>query len=120
MENIPHPKDNPSDPSLQTFATVTAIAPGERPIVRLSQTLFLPEEQCRTADRGYIGPAQVVHVARNGAEIDHYVDTADALVVGQQYSISIDGQWRSEQAVAHYLAAKIFLDILQRRPEDCP
>lgn len=103
-------------PDVQSVSTVTAIVPGERPIVRLSDTLFFPEEQCRTADRGSIGPAQVVHVARNGDEIDHYVDTADALVVGQQYAISVDGQWRYEQAAAHYLAAKIFQDILQRRP----
>lgn len=118
MVNMTPPKDESSDPSLQSFATVTAIVPGERPIVRLSQTLFFPEEQCRTADRGLIGPAQVVHVARNGDEIDHYVDSADALVVGQQYAISIDGQWRSEQALAHYLAAKIFQGILHRKPED--
>ena len=84
----------------------------------LSHTLFFPEGQCRTADRGWIGPAQVVHVPRNGNDIDHHVDTADALVIGQQYSISVDGQWRYEQVVAHYLAAKIFTDILQRRPGD--
>jgi Ser-tRNA(Ala) deacylase AlaX len=118
MVNMTPPKDEPSDPSLQTFATVTAIVPGERPIVRLSQTLFLPEEQCQTADRGWIGPAEVVHVAQNGGDIDHYVKTADSLVIGQEYPISIDGQWRHRKAVAHYLAAKIFLDILQRRPED--
>ncbi|MGE3978537.1 MAG: hypothetical protein AB7F94_13240 [Nitrospira sp.] len=118
MSNTSPINDGQSDPNLQSFSTVTAIVPGERPIVRLSHTLFLPEEQCRTADRGRIGPAQVVHVARNGTEIDHYVDTADALVIGQQYSISIDGQWRYEQAAAHYLAAKIFSDILHRRSGD--
>jgi len=107
---------NDPHPDLQSVSTVTAIVPGERPIVRLSDTLFFPEEQCRTADRGRIGPAQVVHVARNGDQIDHYVDTADALVVGQQYAITIDGQWRYEQAAAQYLAAKIFQGILQRKP----
>lgn len=111
--------DELPDHNLQTVATVTAIVLGERPIVRLSHTLFLPEAQCQTADRGWIGPAQVVHVAQNGSEIDHYVETADALVIGQQYSISIDGQWRDEQAMAQYLAARIFLDILKRNPKDC-
>lgn len=110
--------DELPDHHLQTVATVTAIVLGERPIVRLSSTLFLPEAQCQTADRGCIGPAQVVHVAQNGGEIDHYVDTADALVIGQQYSISVDGQWRYEQAMAQYLAARIFRDIMQRKPED--
>mgnify|MGYP001367909751 CR=1 FL=1 len=111
-------KDELPDPSLQTFAMVTAIVLGERPAVRLSHTLFLPEEKYRTADRGWIGPAQVVHVAENGGDIDHYVDTTEGLVIGERYSILIDGQWRYEQAVAQYLAAKIFMDILQRRPGD--
>lgn len=119
MSNTSDVHDAQPHPDLQSISTVTAIVPGERPIVRLSQTPFFPEGQCRTADRGLIGPAQVVHVVQNGDEIDHYVDTADALVVGQQYAVSIDGQWRYEQAVAHYLAAKIFHDILHRRPEDC-
>ncbi|QPD04900.1 MAG: hypothetical protein Nkreftii_002674 [Candidatus Nitrospira kreftii] len=110
--------DNLPDPSLQTFATVTAMVPGERPIVRLSHTLFFQEGQCRTADRGWIGPGQVVHVALNGGGIDHYVDTTEGLVIGECYSILIDGQWRYEQAVAHYLAVKILMDILQRRPGD--
>lgn len=109
-------QDELPDPDLWTFSTVTAIVPGELPIVRLSHTVFLPVAQCQTADRGWIGSAQVVHVAQNGGDIDHYVDTADSLVVGQQYSIWIDGQWRYEQAVAQYLAAKIFRDILQRTP----
>ncbi len=117
MSNIIPPKDESPNPNLQTFATVTAIVPGERPLVRLSHTIFLPEGQHRSADRGQIGPAQVVHVAQNGDEIDHYVDTTERLLIGEQYAISIDGQWRYEQAVAHYLALKIFLDIMKRNPQ---
>ena len=106
------------DPRLQSFAVVTAIVPGERPVVRLSRTIFLPEEEGQTADRGWIGPARVLHVVRHEGEINHHVEMAESLVVGERYPIAVDAEFRYVEAAGRYLAAKIFMEILQRKPED--
>jgi alanyl-tRNA synthetase len=86
---------------LSGTAVVTEVIPGERPVLRLRETWFHPQGGGQKADRGFIGPAQVVHVAHNGAHVDHFVDSIDGLEVGREYAYSIDAYWRRLNSVYH-------------------
>jgi len=83
-------------------ATVVAIIEGEKPLVRLNQTLFHPQGGGQKGDRGSIGQVAVLDTkhAENG-EVDHYVSTLDGLAIGQDYEIKIDAASRRINAVNH-------------------
>lgn len=107
-------KDYLIDPSLEATATVTAILTGERLIVRLSNTLFHPQGGGQKADRGFIGRAQVLHVAHNEGDVDHYVDKVDGLGIGESYQISIDAEWRRLNA-AYHTAGHLIASLIEYR-----
>ena len=74
---------------------------GENKIVRTHQTWFHAQGGGQKADRGHIGPAQVLHVSHNGDNIDHFVDRVEGLEVGQAYVFEIDAEWRRLNSVYH-------------------
>ncbi|MEN8723815.1 MAG: alanyl-tRNA editing protein [Alphaproteobacteria bacterium] len=95
--------------ALSGTATITALIDGDTPIVRLNQTLFHAQGGGQKADRGTIGPVTVAHVAHNGDEADHIVDTLDGLSVGDEVEINVDADWRqlntAYHSAGHLLAA---------------
>lgn len=90
-----------SDPALSGMVTVTAVIPGERPVVRLAQTWFHPQGGGQKADTGRIGDAEVVHVTHNEGEIDHHLAGPADLEAGKSYPFSIDAERRRLHAAYH-------------------
>ena len=80
---------------------IVGIIPGDQVIVRLDRTLFHAQGGGQKADRGRIGTAHVVHVVHNRDDVDHHVDSADGLAVGQEVAIEIDAEWRKLNAAFH-------------------
>jgi alanyl-tRNA synthetase len=90
------------DPALAGAVTISAVIPGEQPVVRLDETWFHPQGGGQKADRGAIGPAQVVGVRHAEAgEVDHVVSSLDGLAVGGTYLFAIDPDWRLANARLH-------------------
>lgn len=89
------------------------------PIVRLDRTLFHPSTAGQRADRGRIGPAQVLAVEFNGRGIDHYLDRADWLAVGDSVTLEVDKSWRALQSIYHS-AGHLVAYAMQATRRDSP
>jgi alanyl-tRNA synthetase len=98
-------------------AVVTAIIPGDQPVVRLSETLFHPQGGGQKADRGTIGTAKVTHVAHNAGDVDHFVDSISSLKVGDTYPIQVDVSWRRLNATYHTAGHLIASVVEDKFPE---
>lgn len=101
------------DDALTGQTTITAVFPGDKPIIRTGSTWFYPQGGGQKADQGRIGPCLVLHVTHNGNEVDHYVDSVHALEVGQVYAFSIDGSRRELNRVYH-TAGHLIANIIER------
>lgn len=99
--------------------TVTALIPGDKPIVRLAETWFHPQGGGQKADTGTIGPVRVVSVqhAEEKTTVDHIVETLDGLEVGQTYPFQIDATSRKLNAVYHTAAHLIAAVAEQQFPQ---
>lgn len=86
-----------------TDATIVAhvIAADGRKAVRLDRTVFHAQGGGQKADRGRIGEARVLHVAHNGGDVDHIVDSPELLEVGSVMHAEVDDAWRRLNAVYH-------------------
>lgn len=89
------------DDAVSGDVLVTEIITGEKPIVRLEATWFHAQGGGQKADRGHIGSSKVIHVAHNGDNVDHYVDSVEGLSAGSAVPFKIDRQWRELNAVYH-------------------
>lgn len=88
--------------ALSGVTTVTEITQvSSRTVIRLDKTLFHPQGGGQKPDRGKIGDVTVIHVAHNDGHVDHYVDSAIGIEVGQAYEMRIDREWRQRNAVYH-------------------
>lgn len=87
-------------------ATITDLIPGDRPVVRLSETWFHAQGGGQKGDRGTIGPARVLDTqhAENKTTVDHIVDTLDGLQIGDSYPFAVDAASRRDNAVYHTAA----------------
>lgn len=91
-----------SDPTLRVHtATIVSITEGPTTIVRLDETIFHAQGGGQKADRGKIGSAPIVHVAHNADDIDHHVESAEGLRVGQSILLEVDDEWRHLNAAYH-------------------
>jgi Ser-tRNA(Ala) deacylase AlaX len=90
-----------NDDALAGATTITEVLPGNPTIVRVDRTWFHAQGGGQKADRGRIGSATVVHVVHNGAFVDHHVDDASGLSVGQAVPFAVDAEWRALNAVFH-------------------
>lgn len=101
------------------MVTVTALIPGDKPIVRLDQTWFHAQGGGQKADIGTIGPVRVlgVHHAEEKTTVDHYVDTLDGLVVGQAYPFQVDVAARRLNGVYHTAAHLIAAVVETQFPQ---
>jgi len=83
-------------------STITALIDGDKPVVRLAETIFHPQGGGQKADRGTIGRMNVMHVAHgeNGA-VDHIVDSLADYQVGDSVELMIDQPFRQEQTRWH-------------------
>lgn len=81
--------------------TVTEIHSGEKPFIRVEETWFHAQGGGQKADRGSIGLSQVIHVAHNGPDVDHYVNSVEGLEVGKAYPFIIDEAWAKLNSVYH-------------------
>lgn len=99
------------DHKTQGTVTITELISGDKPVVRVAETWFHPQGGGQKADRGLIGTSHVIHVAHNGGEVDHYVDTLSGLEVGCEYPFAIDEPWRrlnmTYHSAGHLLAAVV-------------
>jgi alanyl-tRNA synthetase len=100
--------------TLSGTATVTQIIAAEKPIVRLAETWFHPQGGGQKADRGTIGPARVIHAAHNVSEVDHFVDDAGLLKIGESYPFEIDLNWRRLNA-AYHTAGHLVASIVESK-----
>lgn len=82
-------------------ATVEAVIPAERPIVRLDRTWFHPQGGGQKADRGRLGSSEVLHVAHHAEKVDHVVASAEGIVAGMTVDLEIDEAWRRLNAAYH-------------------
>jgi len=91
-----------NDPALDGEAVITQVSDGEKPVVRLRETLFHPQGGGQKADAGVLGPARVVHVSHaEGGEVDHWVDSVEGLAVGGAVTLRIDADKRRTHAALH-------------------
>ncbi len=93
-----------SDARMQACsATVVALRHhvGDRWSVRLDRTVFHPQGGGQKADRGRIGQAHVLHVAHDGPDVDHFVDSPIGIEIGAPVQLEIDSTWRCMNAVYH-------------------
>lgn len=91
-----------TDPDrLQFQAKILALIAGEHPVVRLDSTIFHPQGGGQKADCGLIGNSRVNHVAHHDGGVDHYVDSLDGLVVGQQATLRVEPIQRQLNSAWH-------------------
>ncbi len=84
------------------------------PIVRLTATWFHPQGGGQKADVGTIGPARVLHVTHNAiGTVDHYVESAAGLEVGQAYSFQID-QAARRLNTAYHSAGHLIAGVVEK------
>jgi alanyl-tRNA synthetase len=88
--------------ALKGTTLITGIADDPRPIIRLRETWFHAQGGGQRGDRGWIGPARVLDT-RHGAdeEVDHLVDSAAGLAVGQLVDVAVDAGHRHRGALLH-------------------
>lgn len=89
--------------ALRCIAVVVSIRSldGGRLAVRTDRTIFHPQGGGQKADRGRIGRAHVQHVAHDGPEVDHFVDCADGMEIGQALTMEVEPEWRAFNAAFH-------------------
>ncbi|WP_109482714.1 alanyl-tRNA editing protein [Paraburkholderia sp. C35] len=89
--------------NLEGITTITEVIP-DSPlghVVRLTSTLFHPQGGGQKADRGTLGSRNVLHVAHDGTQVNHVVDTIDGLIPGQEIEMKVDAAWRYLNAAYH-------------------
>ncbi|MEA5521231.1 alanine--tRNA ligase-related protein [Limnoraphis robusta] len=95
----------------QGQAKITHIEDGEKPFIRLDQTWFHAQGGGQKADKGTINGISVVHVAHNNSEVDHYVESIESFIVGQEVDLIVDEDWRlingKYHLAGHLIAALI-------------
>lgn len=94
------------------IVALVAAADG-RPAVRLDRTIFHAQGGGQKADRGRIGDARVLHVAHNGGDIDHIIDSPELLEVGSVVRAEVDDAWRRLNAVYH-TAGHLIASVVER------
>lgn len=86
----------------QHTTTITALIDGDRPVVRLAETIFHPQGGGQKADRGMIGTMTVSHVAHGeGGAVDHHVDSLSGYQIGDSVELNIDQPFRQENTRWH-------------------
>ena len=88
---------------LACSAVVTAVRclEGGRWAIRLDRTIFHPQGGGQKTDRGRIGTAHVLHVAHDGPEVDHMIDSAVAIYVGATVALEVEQDWRAFNTAFH-------------------
>lgn len=94
-------------PNLKGQAIITEVNYGDRPFVRLNETLFHPQGGGQKADIGTLtgafGVVQITHVthAADRQNVDHYFDQASLFTVGEKVELRVDPTWRLQNAQLH-------------------
>lgn len=105
------------DRTLAGVMEVVELLPGNRPIARFNETWFHPQGGGQRADRGSVGPVQVLDVRRNeDGTVDHYVSSLMGLEVGRRYHFIVDKNWRVLNSRFHS-AAHLLVGVAE---EMCP
>jgi alanyl-tRNA synthetase len=91
-----------SDSSLTGTSMLTAVVGGERPYVRMRESLFHPQGGGQRGDRGRIAHVRVLDTrhGENG-EVDHFVDSIKGIGVGESVSFEVDRDHRHRGALLH-------------------
>ena len=89
------------DPALTGSAFITDIGQDKHPWVRLDRTLFHPQGGGQKADCGNISGTPVLHVVKDGDEVNHYVDDTTVFQVGQPVEMCVDTQHRLSNSRLH-------------------
>jgi alanyl-tRNA synthetase len=91
-----------AESELKLSTLITHVDTGQRPLVRLRETLFHPQGGGQRGDRGFIGNGRVLDVrhAENG-EVDHLVEDASVYAVGERVEIAVDADHRALSARLH-------------------
>lgn len=105
------------DLSMSTSITAINTLEDGRCAIRLRASSFHPQGGGQKADRGRIGGAHVLHVAHNGPQVDHIVDTVEGLRVGDEVFIEVDPEWRRLNTVFH-TAGHLIAGIIEREYTD--
>lgn len=102
---------------LGASARVTAIIEGERPVVRLSRTVFHAQGGGQRGDRGRIDHVEVLDARHtDGGEVDHLVADVGGLSVGQEVWMEVDGAHRAQGARLHTAGHLVAVAVTQLRP----
>ncbi|MBB6254540.1 Ser-tRNA(Ala) deacylase AlaX [Nitrospirillum iridis] len=101
------------DRALNGVVEVTAVIPGDRPIVRCNETWFHAQGGGQKADRGTLAAIPVLDVrhAPDGA-VDHIVAVSDGLEVGGRYAFAVDEEWRVLNSKFH-TAAHLLVSVCE-------
>lgn len=82
-------------------AKILDIIHGETTVLRLDRTIFHAQGGGQKADKGLIGRAVVTHVTHNADCVDHHVENAEGLAVGDTVQLKVDEDWRRLNAAYH-------------------
>lgn len=105
--------------TLSVEAVVTSIdGGGQRPHIRVSQTVFHPQGGGQRPDVGMIGNMRVVDVQHNGNDVDHFVDSLDQIEVGQTVLLGVDPEVRLTNSRYHS-AGHLIAALLEQRFAGC-
>lgn len=96
---------------------LTEIGDDGEPFVRLNATIFHPQGGGQKADLGTIASRVVKHVAKNGDEVNHYLESTEGLAAGDTVVVVVDGGWRRANSSWHTAGHLIAAIIEQRWPE---
>lgn len=99
------------DPALAGRAIITGLIESR---VQLNRTLFHPQGGGQKADRGTLAGRAVLNVRHVDGNVEHYVDSADGLQVGQEVILEIDKAWRRSGSRWHS-AGHLIAAVVERR-----
>jgi Ser-tRNA(Ala) deacylase AlaX len=106
---LAHPAMRATDATIVAHVT----AADGRKAIRLDRTVFHAQGGGQKADRGRIGEARVIHVAHNGGEVDHIVDSPELLLVGSVVHMEVDDAWRRLNA-AYHTSGHLIASVVER------
>jgi len=104
-------------PDLRGTFVVVEVGDDGRPFVRLDETLFHPQGGGQKADRGKIAGRVVVHVTKDGDEVNHYLESTTGLAVGVAVAVEVDAAWRATGSAWHTAGHLIAALVERRWPE---
>lgn len=102
-----------TEATLSLSTMITYVDRGERPFLRLRETLFHPQGGGQRGDRGRIGYGRILDTRHAGdGEVDHFVDSAFEHFEGQRVEITVDADHRHRGGRLHS-AGHLIADAVQ-------